>query len=69
VRGLAGLLRQVQGGIVRGFIIGGVLAVLLLMCADEPFAAAVLVAVWVAVVGAIAVLDTAERRRDRDGAG
>jgi hypothetical protein len=69
VRGLASLLQQVRGGIVRGFITGGVLAVLLLMCANEPFAAAVLTAVWIAAVGTIAVLDTAEKRRDHNGTG
>jgi hypothetical protein len=64
VRGLRGVLREVA--IVKGFVLGGVLAVLMLMCADEMFSAGVLAAAWVAVTGVIAVLDTAERRA-RDG--
>jgi alpha-beta hydrolase superfamily lysophospholipase len=62
MRGLAGVPRKVS---VKGFIAGGALALLVLLCADELFAAAVLAAVWIAVTGAIAVLDVAERRNGR----
>lgn len=47
---------------MRGFIAGGALAVLTLLCAGEVFAAGVLAAVWIAATGAVAVLDAAERR-------
>lgn len=47
---------------MKGFIAGGALAILTLLCAGEVFAAGVLTAVWVAVAGTIAVLDAAERR-------
>jgi hypothetical protein len=47
---------------VKGFIAGGVLGLIVLLCADEIFPAAVLAAAWVAVLGVVAVLDLAERK-------
>lgn len=56
------MLRAVPEVIVTGFVIGGVLAVAMLLCVGEEFSAGVLAASWVLVIGIVMVLDMAERR-------
>lgn len=52
-----------------GFVAGGVLAVLMLLWGGELFAAAVLTATWIGIIGLAAVASAAERKVGADGPG